>query len=82
MKEKSVKILYMIPEVLNEKTLRPYRWKEVSIKEFKEEWRKNGLFEYVDSRYRIGGDMILYISYKKGCEKGINNKGIEKVDWI
>jgi len=82
MKEKSVKISYMIPDRLDKKTLRPVRWKKVSLKKFKEEWRKNWSYEYIDSGYGWSNRIVLYINYKKGYEKRINNKRLKKVDWI
>jgi len=81
LKRNNVKISYMIPEKLDKKTLRPVVWKHVSLKEFKKEWIKNGLFEYVESKY-IAGDICLYINYQKGYEKRIDNKGIKKIDWV
>ena len=81
LKRNNVKILYMIPDGLDRRTLRPFRWKEVSLKEFKKEWLKNGLFEYVESRY-IAGDMCLYINYQKGYEKKVRNRVIGRVNLI
>jgi len=74
-KAKCVKISYMIPDLWNEKTLRPFRWKEVSFEEFRNEWLKNGSFECVDDiRFGVDDEMILYINYKEGYEKKIDNK--------
>jgi len=81
LKRKNVKICYMIPEELNEKTLRPFKWKEVSFEEFRNEWLENGSFECVDDiRFSVDNEIILYINYKKGYKKRINNKRIKKIN--
>ena len=80
MKEKSIKISYMIPDELDRKTLQPVRWKKVSLKEFKKEWLKNWAYEYIDSGYGWSNQIVLYINYKKGYEKRIDNKGLKKIN--
>ena len=72
---KKIKIYYMLPDKKLDKEDRISTWHKVSVKEFKEEWAKNGLFEYVTSIYREG-DLCLYINRKKyyGDEK-------TEIDW-
>jgi hypothetical protein len=50
-------------------------WRKVSVKKFKEEWAKNGLFEYVTSIYSAG-DLCLYINRKESY-----GDGKTKIDW-
>lgn len=55
---KKIRIFYMLPDI----SLDGFStWHQVSLKEFKEEWARNGLFEYVTSAYNHG-DLCLYIN--------------------
>ena len=59
-----IRIHYMLPDKGQYKEDRIQTWHRVSVKKFKEEWAKNGLFEYVESTYNHG-DLCLYIKRKE-----------------
>jgi hypothetical protein len=70
-----IKIHYMLPDKEQYKENGIHTWHRVSVKKFKEEWAKNGLFEYVTSIYSAG-DLCLYINRKK-----FYGDGKTKINW-
>ena len=81
-KQRDLKIRYMVPDLLDE-NFQPFRWKEVSLKEFKKELLKNGEFEYIESNvgFYKKNEIVLYVNYAKGSEKKIKNNITGKINW-